>query len=475
MGIFATDKTTVTDAHGKELPLAKITTDDVLRGSNRKGNHVQRITHSFRSTRGDVYSINSGQLFITASQPVLGSSGDWLAIDPIEADGEHQIICHTLGEGVTLQQGNLGVAVLNITRVPDDWTKPVVTLELNGDHTFFCNDFICHNKGGGGGGNTTTVTKAEFAPEQRPHINTIFDEAQRGFEEVRNVQRPGGRLTASVNPTQQQAVSSAKSVADNVGGLGDLTEIAAQGFINQAIGKELGTLTSSNFDLSGGEEQLQSAINASLNPLQERLTEQILPQITSATIDLGAYGGSKADELTSQAVQDFLREGANISATLGYEDLLNRRNIGFEDYALNKTLAPQIAQTELALAAGGSSLLDKSVEQDLLQSNLYQQIGNTEAGFEQQDIQEQQLQYEQALQDPFRGLGQYSAFIQGFNPTGSTVSNLGGRSGGGFGGAAAGALGGALAGAKLGTVVPGIGNVVGAIGGGLLGGLGGYF
>lgn len=69
--------------------------------------------------------------------------------------------------------------------------------------------------------------------------------------------------------------------------------------------------------------QAQNIIGTALKPVQEQLTEQILPGISSAANLAGATGGARQDILTQQALQDFLETSGDIASRIGYQEYVN--------------------------------------------------------------------------------------------------------------------------------------------------------
>ena len=323
--------------------------------------------------------------------------------------------------------------------------------------------------GGGGKQETQTqVQKTEFADEQKPYINEIFKQAQAGYQDTKDLRYTGDTF-APTNRLQLQALQDTQNFANTVQGAGDPTAAASQGFNEKVASGYYTDPLNQSFQSVNPEQQLQDAIIAGTDPLKRQLLEEILPGLSSAAIEGGAYGGSKFQELQGRAIRGFEDTVTNQAAQLSYQDLADRRNLDFQDLQNRRGLAPQLFQTEIGAAGAASQLQDQSVAQNLVAANLKQQVGDTRQAYEQADINNLIAAFERRKTEPFTGLDTYANFISGFgNPVNTTGTSTGRvAQTGGFGGAAKGALGGAAAGSVFGGYGAGLGGV--------LGGLGGYF
>ncbi len=321
--------------------------------------------------------------------------------------------------------------------------------------------------GGGGKQETQTQTqKAEFTDEQKPYIQEIFKQAQKGYGETKDLRFEGDTF-APTNPLQLQALKQTQDFANTLEGAGDPTAGASADFSNKVASGYYTDPLNQSFETVNPEQQLQDAIIAGTDPLKRQLLEEILPGLSSAAIEGGAYGGSKFDELRGRSIRGFEDQVTNIGSQLAYQDLVDRRNLEFQDLQNRRGMAPELFQTEIGAAGAASQLQDQSVAQNLVAANLMQQVGDTQQAYEQADINNLIAAFERSKAEPFTGLDTYANFISGFgnplNTSGVTTGQV--AQTGGFGGAAKGALGGAAIGSAFGPWGTGIGGVLGGVGG----------
>lgn len=83
---------------------------------------------------------------------------------------------------------------------------------------------------------------------------------------------------------------------------------------------------------------LQNAIGAAINPLQERLQQQVLPGISSQAQLQGAFGGSRQALLESQALDDFTENAGDISSQI----MMNAYNTGVDTFGRTSSLLPTL-------------------------------------------------------------------------------------------------------------------------------------
>lgn len=117
----------------------------------------------------------------------------------------------------------------------------------------------------------------------------------------------GGDRVADFNVNQQQGQQAVTDIANSQ---------------NQNLGSTIDNIV--NFGTQGvldinNNQYVQNAINAAINPLQERLTQQILPGISSQAQIQGAFGGSRQAFLESQALDDFTENASDISARMALD------------------------------------------------------------------------------------------------------------------------------------------------------------
>ena len=64
------------------------------------------------------------------------------------------------------------------------------------------------------------------------------------------------------------------------------------------------------------EADVEAGITAAITPVERRFTESILPQLTSAAEQAGAYGGSALPQQRVRAGREFTTEAARLAQTL---------------------------------------------------------------------------------------------------------------------------------------------------------------
>lgn len=70
---------------------------------------------------------------------------------------------------------------------------------------------------------------------------------------------------------------------------------------------------------------LQGAIDAALRPVQNRLTNDILPMIDDAAISGGAYGGARQGIEQNRALSDFSTAATDTTSRISYDNYLKER------------------------------------------------------------------------------------------------------------------------------------------------------
>lgn len=238
-----------------------------------------------------------------------------------------------------------------------------------------------------------------------------------------------GNFFASANPFENQAIGSTVNLAQNTAGKG-------QGLID----------TGANW-ASGGYAQdptFQAAVGAALAPMNDQFTRSVMPQIRSASIAEGAYGGS--------------RKGENIAAS---EHLRRVGDVGSQMAWQAQMMAPELMKSGIAIEG--------------LAPQLMTQAGGMQRQLDQMGVDNSLAKFQETIQAPWRGLAPFSAAISG-NYGGTSTQDVQVPSQGAN--LIQGALGGAGLGAALGqlTGAQGLGGYAPFLGvGGILGALGGLF
>lgn len=284
--------------------------------------------------------------------------------------------------------------------------------------------------------------KTAYPKEVKPLLSEI---TEGGIGALRNAQDTidarGGQLFA--RRTAPQNLSDQLSLEAAAGGvnLGAGTAQVADQLAGKITSGQL--FDPSLMDTTARDE----AISAAIDPIQQRFSNKLLPQLRSAYNLAGAEDNSRFGIDAAQLFEDsFARPAAQAAAGISFQDLLNRRQT-------------ELGQVGTTLQA--SSLLPQITAQgfdlNLAAPNVLNAVGTQQ----QQEIQN--ILNEQ-IQAPFVGLNEAAALITGVNP--ATTTQTSGQTGGKGGSAISGAAGGALSGfAAGGPVGAGIGAGLGLLGG----------
>lgn len=147
-------------ASGESKKIKDIKPGDKVIGLDNRINTVKRLMKPIKHFR-NLYGINDGRPFTTAEHPFKTPTG-WVSIKNrfkwTDPDTWANIIediavqCKQLKKGMTLDNRSGKVKIEKITKINrlKDFFKPVYNLELDGNHTFYANNYLVHNKGGGG-------------------------------------------------------------------------------------------------------------------------------------------------------------------------------------------------------------------------------------------------------------------------------------------------------------------------------------
>ncbi len=221
------------------------------------------------------------------------------------------------------------------------------------------------------------------------------------------------RPTAATLGSQQEAL-------DIAGG------IRPQG---QAIQQYASDVLSGQYLTPESNPALQDYIRSAIRPLQENLTENVLPNIRSGAIQAGAFGGSRQGIAETGATREFLRGAGDITSQIATR--------AYEQERKAQALAPQLMQ--------------QGIQTELLAPQVQGQVGQQQQQQQQQLIDEAFQQYQMGQDYPWDVLGRYANIVLPASGQGGTT--VGTKSGG------ANPLGGALGG--LGTAA-GLGSLMAA-------------
>jgi len=158
--------TLISMADGTSRPIERTRVGDLVVGGNGRINRVVEIEQPVLGTRR-LYALNEGDFFVTAEHPFMTDDG-WKSIDPVALASEGSSLAASrlavgdrvltiTGVATPVAAGSVGSgdAVdmrrdgMQITRIRDqraDPETPLYNLRLDGDHTYFANGLLVHNK-----------------------------------------------------------------------------------------------------------------------------------------------------------------------------------------------------------------------------------------------------------------------------------------------------------------------------------------
>jgi len=230
-----------------------------------------------------------------------------------------------------------------------------------------------------------------------------------------------GQQVAYMSPEEQAAIQAAWG---NTAGLaGDYTSY---------MGERLPELT----DLWDWESQLPTAsfnmgslqdvdpvIQAALNPVYRSLTEQLLPGISSSSLQSGAYTGDRAmGVLPESVIQDYSREASDIATQIGYQNYMDYENRRLNAWQgdQDRLLGGYVAETQRGLGQNASQTDMMGAEADYISNilrnsasvgdllNMSSQLGvsNSQAAINDALARDQYASY-----SPFMGLDQAAQLL----------------------------------------------------------------
>ena len=439
-------------------------------------NTVSSVMHS--KIKETLWSINEGLILGFSSDTLILTLDGWAAIDTTSARKKYpNMEIRKLMQGDKVLLVNAGSVIAESIESFDAEGQSGISILLDGDHTLSVNGVLIHNGGGDEPAPPPSTTTSIIEPPKflQPFLKTVAEEAESAFQLT---PRGGfqGEILAPVDPRQREALTSQETIARSLGpdfGTG-VSDIATQQIERVLSGDILGTagdvsaFQPINADLSG-------IISAALNPVQERLQEEILPGITSAAITQGAFGGTRADIEEGKAVREFGRTATDITSKIVLAELERTEGQRLEDLISRRGLVPDLERLTQTAALTAPDLQQAGVQQQLVPSQLIGQVGAGERQLEQEVLDAEFRQFQIDTSSPFAGINEFATILAG-TPFGQTnvVTAQGGAPAGGGGGGVGGALAGGL-GAGLGAAaVPGLAAATGAFAAGaplaLLGG-----
>jgi hypothetical protein len=129
---------------------SEISIQDVKIGDILKGETTDNIVLGFhRPILGEkkLYSFNGGKYFVTAEHPFMTTNG-WKALDPKLALKEHKLNIEIgqleIGDVLVTENGNVELKTLDFKS--DRTDTQLYNFILDGDHTYYADGYLVHNK-----------------------------------------------------------------------------------------------------------------------------------------------------------------------------------------------------------------------------------------------------------------------------------------------------------------------------------------
>jgi len=153
-------------ADGTSRPIEHVLVGDLVLGNSGRINRVTAVLLPVLGQRS-LYSLNGSNFFVTSGHPFMTEEG-WKAVDPTAVPGqlsELHVGRLTVGDrlqtlaaaAVPVGAGRSAgaealdvriesVALRSLVDRPADPATQLYNLRLDGDHTYFANDLLVHNK-----------------------------------------------------------------------------------------------------------------------------------------------------------------------------------------------------------------------------------------------------------------------------------------------------------------------------------------
>lgn len=145
-----TSDTKVVMADGTNKNIQDVKIGDVLKGETTDNKVLGLQLPKLNKRR--LYSFNGGRYFVTAEHPLKTIDG-WKSIDPKKTDEENIGITVTelkVGDTLITESGN--VLLKTIDSKNDKVDTQLYNFNLDGDHTYYADGYLVHNKEACGGG-----------------------------------------------------------------------------------------------------------------------------------------------------------------------------------------------------------------------------------------------------------------------------------------------------------------------------------
>ena len=303
-------------------------------------------------------------------------------------------------------------------------------------------------KGGSSGGSdrqvvqSTTVQKADPWSGVQPYLKNLYAAADARFKQPQQY-----------FPSQTYAPQSPLSAAGQQAALGYATNYLP-GLIQSGMSGLASQLNAQDVAHNPYVQQmLAQQISGSTNAFQQNaqtltdtLKNQWLPSIRSGAGLAGQYGGTRQGVAEGVAIGEAAKQLGNYGSSA------------------QAALGNQIAQTQLGAygqgldaAKAGMLFLPQMAQLGMMPSQMYEQLGARQEGYNQQAIDDAMARFNFAQSEPYNRMGWYSGILNGAAPyasqSGSGTSTTTNPDSGGstFGNV----LGGGLTGYSLGSALGG--------------------
>ena len=146
--------TRVAMADGTAKPIELVAAGDRVLGRGGRANRVRRVLRPVLGDR-ELYALNGGPFFVTASHPFL-TSGGWKAVDPEAARAEVPgleigrlsvgDVLVAAGAGANPAASERAIRLRTLEGRAADPATQLYNLDVDGDDTYVANGLVVHNK-----------------------------------------------------------------------------------------------------------------------------------------------------------------------------------------------------------------------------------------------------------------------------------------------------------------------------------------
>jgi hypothetical protein len=292
-------------------------------------------------------------------------------------------------------------------------------------------------------GQSGGTSSTSYPPWYNSALQGLFKAGKNAYKNIQDIGPYQGQFIADVDPRQREAVG--------------LREDLARDLIGRNAGQDMldygGAVARGDYLHAESNPYLQSYIDATNRPIAD-YGERALEDASSAAVEQGAFGGSREAVLASRIAGETQENIADATSRI--------------------TLPAYLAEREFM--SNAPTYLDEATRYAQLPDQILYDVGASERGFEQTDLAEQQLQFEELINYETRGLNAYAMpFGAGGMIPSTTTSNAWNALTGGYTEQVAGAapsrvsrgISGAMSGASIGAQT---GSPYGALAGAIIGG-----